>query len=96
MASEVNYRKSKFSSGSDGNCIEVGNDAEHVFIRDTRQRHMSDGERTTLAVSPDAFRAFVKRIQASLSIADRVHARVTPHAQLSVEADPLVLSVLKS
>jgi hypothetical protein len=80
MANEVNYRKSKFSSGSDGNCIEAGNDAEHVFIRDTKQHHMSDGERTTLAVSPAGFRAFVKRIQASLSIADQVHGPVKRRA----------------
>jgi hypothetical protein len=61
----TNYRKSKFSGGSSGNCIEAGNGDNAVFIRDTQQRNMPDDERTTLAVSPTAFRSFIKRIQSS-------------------------------
>jgi Domain of unknown function (DUF397) len=37
MSSDLNWRKSSYSGGSGGNCIEVGNSGRAVLVRDTKQ-----------------------------------------------------------
>lgn len=54
----INPRKSSYSGGGGGNCIRVGNSARNplVMVQDTKE----DGKavRTTLMVSPKAWRRF--------------------------------------
>jgi hypothetical protein len=37
MTSEMSWRKSSYSDGSGGNCVELGSAPGHVLIRDTKQ-----------------------------------------------------------
>lgn len=54
------WRKASYSNGQ-GSCVEVGNDRGHVLVRDTKQAGRRD--RTTLAVSVGAWRAFLGKIK---------------------------------
>jgi hypothetical protein len=49
----VTWRKSTFSGGNGGNCVEVGHSAGRVLVRDTKDRAGA-----TLAVGADAWRRF--------------------------------------
>lgn len=53
----VAWRKSSYSTGGGGNCVEIGAGPEFVGVRDTKDR-----ENGHLAVSPAAWRAFVKGV----------------------------------
>ena len=53
MTSET-WRKSSYSGGSGGNCVEVADDTGRVLVRDTKDR---DG--AVLAVNTDAWERFV-------------------------------------
>lgn len=59
-SSDVTFRKSSYSGGANGSCVEVGN-SSHVLIRDTKQAHCDD--RTTLAVNPAAWSRFINTIK---------------------------------
>lgn len=59
MTSEQQWRKSSYSGGEGGNCVEVGQRAGSVLVRDTK-RH---GEGPELAVGADAWRAFVAGVR---------------------------------
>ncbi len=56
--SRIAWRKASYSSGNGGNCVEVGT-AERVAVRDSKDPHGSK-----LAFTPDAWRAFVRRVKA--------------------------------
>lgn len=51
--SAVTWRKSTYSGGNGGNCVEVGQVAGLVLVRDTKDRSGA-----TLAVGVDAWRRF--------------------------------------
>lgn len=51
---EANWRKSTYSGGQGGECVEVASTPGHVAVRDTTDRA---GE--TLAFTPDAWASFV-------------------------------------
>jgi hypothetical protein len=51
------WRKSSYS-GSEANCVEVGNAASRVEVRDTK-----DGQGPTVTVSTDAWRRFTAKIK---------------------------------
>jgi hypothetical protein len=51
------WRKSSYSSGGEGNCVEVALATETVGIRDTKDR--SAGH---IAVTPDAWAAFTSKV----------------------------------
>jgi hypothetical protein len=51
---ESRWRKSSYSGGNGGGCVEVGRKPTVVLVRDTTDR---DG--LVLAVTPSAWRAFV-------------------------------------
>jgi hypothetical protein len=57
---DVTWRKSSYSGGNGGNCVEVGAPAEarHVLVRDTKDRHGP-----VLAFSPQAWRRFAERVK---------------------------------
>jgi hypothetical protein len=49
----VTWRKSTYSGGNGGNCVEVGSSAGLVLVRDTKDRAGA-----MLAIAPDAWRRF--------------------------------------
>ncbi len=58
MGTVTAWRKTSYSSGNGGNCVEVGQATEAVAVRDTKDR---DG--ATLDVPAEAWRAFTARIR---------------------------------
>ena len=57
---DVTWRKSSYSGGNGGNCIEVGTEADagHVLVRDTQDR-----QGAVLAFSPEAWQRFANRVR---------------------------------
>ena len=57
---DVTWRKSSYSGGNGGNCVEVGThaDAGRVLIRDTKDR-----QGPVLTFSPEAWRQFANRVR---------------------------------
>ena len=53
----LTWRKSSYSGGTGGQCVEVGRAPEHVGIRDTKNRDLGH-----LTVSAAAWRTFIKAI----------------------------------
>lgn len=52
------WRKSTYSGGTGGNCVEVGGTADRVLVRDTKNR-----ETLTLSVSPGAWKTFTRTLK---------------------------------
>jgi hypothetical protein len=52
------WRKSSYSGGNGGNCVEVADDAGRVLVRDTKNR---DG--ATLSVPVDAWQRFAASLK---------------------------------
>ncbi len=57
MTSDNRWRKSSYSGGEGGNCVEVGQ-ADRVMIRDTQDR-----TGPVLTVSPAAWMRFTDRVR---------------------------------
>jgi len=57
----MNWRKSTYSGDNSGNCVEVGNVASVVAVRDTQDR-----SGTVLRFTPDAWRRFSDQVKRSL------------------------------
>jgi Domain of unknown function (DUF397) len=57
---DVTWRKSSYSGGNGGNCVEVGAyaDTHRVLLRDTRDR-----QGPVLAFSPQAWRHFAGQVK---------------------------------
>ena len=57
---DVTWRKSSYSGGNGGNCIEVGahGDAGHVLVRDT-----TDRQGPVLTFSPASWRRFADQVK---------------------------------
>ena len=67
MSSDVTgWRKSSYSGGQGGNCIEVAarREGDRVLVRDTRQH----GTGPVLRFSPAAWRRFADRVKRSLAL----------------------------
>jgi hypothetical protein len=58
--SAVTWRKSTYSGGNGGNCVEAGHSAGLVLVRDTKDRAGA-----VLAVSADTWRRFAASIKNS-------------------------------
>jgi hypothetical protein len=58
---DVTWRKSSYSGGNGGNCVEVGapTGIDRVQVRDTKDRQGS-----VLAFSPQVWRRFAERVKA--------------------------------
>ena len=56
----ANWRKSTYSGGNGGDCVEVGNAVSGVVVRDT-----TDRAGAVLAVSAGAWRALLAEVRAS-------------------------------
>jgi hypothetical protein len=52
------WRKSTYSNGSGGNCVEVGAAVPAVMVRDTKDR-----TRAALTFGPDAWRRFAAKVR---------------------------------
>jgi Domain of unknown function (DUF397) len=66
MDMKIRWRKSTYSSGNGGNCIEVAA-ADRVLVRDTKQH----GTGPLLRFTPGAWRRFTDQVKRSLA-SDRV------------------------
>jgi hypothetical protein len=62
MDMNIGWRKSTYSSGNGGNCVEVADTSGTVLIRDSKDK---DG--ATLAFSVAAWRAFAVKVKRSLA-----------------------------
>ena len=62
MASEIGRRKSSYSGGQGGNCVEIADDESRVVVRDTRNR-----TGPVLRFTPDAWRRFAKQLKSLAS-----------------------------
>lgn len=51
------WRKSTRSTAQ-GSCVELGNGKSGVLVRDTKQSHMNDRERTTVPFNAKTWAAF--------------------------------------
>jgi hypothetical protein len=60
-SSGMNWRKSSYSGGNGGSCVEVGN-TDHVLVRDTTQ----NGNGPVLAFTTAAWSAFTAQLKRSL------------------------------
>ena len=56
----ANWRKSTYSGGNGGQCVEVGNAVSEIVVRDTKDR-----AGTVLAVPAGAWRVLLAEIRAS-------------------------------
>jgi Domain of unknown function (DUF397) len=63
MTSETSWRKSSYSGGSGGNCVEVADHDRHVMVRDTKQNATGP----TLRFTPAAWRRFAEQVKQSLA-----------------------------
>ncbi len=55
----VSWRKSSYSGGNGGECVEVGHGREVIAVRDTKQA----GRGPVLAVSPAAWLSFTAKVK---------------------------------
>jgi Domain of unknown function (DUF397) len=60
ISEDVTWRKSSYSGGSGGNCVEVGNTGAVIVVRDSKDR---DG--AVVAVGADAWRRFAATVRES-------------------------------
>lgn len=70
MARKISWRKSSYSGGQGGNCIEVADDASRMLVRDT-----TDRQGPTLRFSADAWRRLVEQVKADVRLASDSRAR---------------------
>jgi hypothetical protein len=62
MAREISWRKSSYSGGQGGNCVEVADRDSRVLVRDT-----TDRQGPILRFTADAWKAFAKQLQSLAS-----------------------------
>lgn len=58
---DTRWRKSTHSGANGGECIEVGDSPRTILVRDTKQEGRAN--RTTLAVTPAAWRKFTASLR---------------------------------
>jgi hypothetical protein len=59
MTSELNWRKSSYSGGSGGNCVELASQDGRVLVRDTKQA----GNGPVVTFSGPAWRRFARELK---------------------------------
>jgi hypothetical protein len=62
METTMNWRKSTYSSGNGGECVEVADYVNRVLVRDTKDRRGP-----VLRFTPSAWRRFADRVKRSLA-----------------------------
>jgi|HubBroStandDraft_1064217.scaffolds.fasta_scaffold257291_2 hypothetical protein len=63
MASEIGWRKSSYSGGQGGNCVEIADHDSRVLVRDTKNR-----SGVVLRFTPDAWARFTGSVKAGRSL----------------------------
>jgi hypothetical protein len=63
MSDNTRWRKSSYSGGQGGNCVEVGH-GRGVLVRDTKDR-----QGPVLRFTPDAWRRFAGQVKGARSLA---------------------------
>jgi Domain of unknown function (DUF397) len=58
----MNWRKSTYSSGNGGECVEIADHANRVLVRDTKDRNGP-----VLRFTPGAWRRFADRVKRPLA-----------------------------
>jgi hypothetical protein len=66
MDMTIRWRKSTYSSGNGGNCVEVADHANRALVRDAKDR-----TGPVLRFTPDAWRRFADRVKRSLAGAEQ-------------------------
>ena len=66
MDVKIRWRKSTYSSGNGGNCVEVADHDHCVMVRDTKDR-----SGLVLRLSPATWRRFADQLKRSLASAPR-------------------------
>jgi hypothetical protein len=64
MVSDIGWRKSSYSGGQGGNCIEVADHDSRVIVRDSK-----DSQGAILRFSPDTWRRFADRVKGDVRLA---------------------------
>ena len=62
MTNDLSWRKSSYSGGSGGNCVEVSDHDHRVMVRDTKDR-----PGPVLRFTPAAWRRFADQVKRSLA-----------------------------
>jgi Domain of unknown function (DUF397) len=62
MARKISWRKSSYSGGQGGNCVEVADRDSRVLVRDT-----TDRQGPILRFTADAWKAFAKQLKSLAS-----------------------------
>jgi Domain of unknown function (DUF397) len=73
MTDSPRWRKSSYSGGQGGNCVEVGHVARMIAVRDTQDR-----TGPALRFTPAAWRGFADRVKGGRSLASDPTPRVRP------------------
>jgi Domain of unknown function (DUF397) len=60
ISHNTRWRKSSYSGGQGGNCVEVADHGNRVLVRDTK-----NSTSTTLRFTPDAWRRFANQVKRS-------------------------------
>ena len=60
--SDSPWRKASYSGQGGASCVEVASKGT-VLVRDTKQRHLSDSERTVVPFSSSAWSEFTARLK---------------------------------
>ena len=63
MASEIGWRKSSYSGGQGGNCLEVADADSRILVRDSKDNQTGP----MLRFTADAWRRFADRVKGSLT-----------------------------
>lgn len=58
------WRKSSYSTGGGGSCVEVAGTPASVGVRDTKEAHLGS-TRTLLTFTPEAWRGFTATLRSS-------------------------------
>ncbi len=86
---DMNWRKSSYSSGNGGECIEVASPNDAVAVRDTKQ----DGTGPVLRFTPAAWRRFAGQLKRSLASGPQPRVRRRQLGALSSLRVPLTVSL---
>jgi hypothetical protein len=80
----VSWRKSTYSDGNGGSCVEVAGAAQVVLVRDTKDR---DGG--TLAFSAETWRAFADALKRRLALGTIQRTQGRPRSGVPRDGRPL-------
>jgi hypothetical protein len=81
---DVSWRKSSYSGNGGGNCVEVGDAARMILVRDTK-----DHSGLMLRFSPAVWRRFTGQVKAGRSLSADLPAWRSPRGPFPCQECPL-------